>query len=126
MGWAWVIAALAACAHTGAGGGSGGGGGGDGGFRVFYPDTKAKVGKHFQAKPSAECKREDGTDARWSSTGARVESGELAPGLVIEDAAIGGIATKPGTYSAKITVTGVTCAGKPQPDQTVDVTITVR
>jgi len=121
----WLVVMLAACTHaSGAGGGPGGDTGG--GFRVFYPDTSAKVGKHFQAKPSADCKRDDGTDARWAATGARVASGELPPGLVIEDAAIGGVATKAGTYSAKITVTGVTCAGKPQPDQTVDVTIAVK
>ena len=125
----WLVV-LAACAHAGAGGagGTGGTGGasGDGGFRVFYPDTSTKLGKHFQAKPSADCKRDDGSDARWAASGARVASGELPPGLSIEDAAIGGVPTKAGTYSAKIVVTAVTCAGKPQPDQTVDVTITVK
>jgi hypothetical protein len=118
------VIALAACtpAATGGGGSSGGGGG----FRVFYPDAKAKIGKHYQVKPAAECKRDDGSDARWTSGAARVESGALPPGVEIEDGALNGAPTKAGTYNARIAVTGVTCAGKAMDDQHVDVTITVR
>ena len=115
----WLFV-LAACAHPG-GGASGGGG-----FRVVYPDTQTKVGKHFQAKPSAECKYDNGNDARWAASGAKVASGDLPPGLTIEDAAIAGIPTKAGSYHVKLTVSGVTCAGKTLPDQDVDVAITVR
>ena len=113
-----ALLSMLACAH--------GGGGATAGFRVFYPDTTAKVGGHFQAKPSADCKRDDGSDARWAAVGARVEHGELPPGLVIEDAAIGGVPTKAGTYSLTLLVTGVTCASKPLPDQHVDVTLVVK
>ncbi len=101
-------------------------GGAGGGFRVFYPDSPAKVGKHYQVKPSADCKRDDGSDARWTTGGASVESGALPPGLELEDGAINGAPTKAGTYNARIAVTGVTCGGKTLPDQHVDVSITVR
>jgi hypothetical protein len=121
---AWGFVLVAACVHAGAGGR--GGAGSSGGFRVFYPDASAKVGKHFQAKPSAECKRDDGSDARWAASGARIASGELPPGLVIEDAAIGGVPSRTGSYRASILVTGVTCAGKPMPDQRVDVSLDVK
>src|SRR5690242_15264870 len=104
--WLFVFAA---CTHD-AGGAS------SGGFRVFYPDTQTKVGKHFQAKPSADCKYDNGNDARWAASGARLAGGELPPGLVIEDAAIGGVPTKAGAYHAKLTVSGITCAGKTLPD----------
>ena len=93
---------------------------------MFYPDQPAKVGKHYQVKPSADCTHEDGSEARWATTGASVESGELPPGVSIEDGALNGTPTKPGTYHARLAVTGVTCASKPQPDQHVDVTVTVR
>lgn len=95
-------------------------------FQVQYPAAPARLGKHFQVKPSATCRYDDGRDARWAITGARVDAGELPPGLVIEDGAIGGVPTKPGTYSAKIALTGVSCAGKALPDQVVDVTISAR
>ena len=114
---------LAACAHTG---GAVSGDEGGGGFRVFFHDSKAKVGKHFQAKPAAECRYDNGNDARWVIAGAKLESGELPPGLAIEDGAINGVPTKAGTYTAKITFSGVTCAGKQVDDQHVDVTLTVK
>ncbi len=103
----------------------------DGGFRVFYPDTgtkglSAKVGKRMQAKPAAACTYPDGREARWVNTGASVEQGALPPGLVLEDGAIGGIPTQPGTAELTIKFGGVICAGKPQGDQHVPVTITVR
>jgi hypothetical protein len=114
----WLLA-LAACTHAA-------GSSASGGFRVFYPDTQTKVGKHFQAKPSADCKYDNGNDARWAASGARVKSGELPPGLTIEDAAIAGVPKQAGSYQVKLVVTGVTCAGKELPDQEVDVAITVR
>ena len=114
----WMIM-LAACASAASSGGGGG-------FRVFYPDQTAKVGKHFQAKPAADCKYDDGRDGRWATTGARLDSGDLPPGISIEDGALNGVPTKAGTYSAHITFAGVTCAGKQQGDQHVDVTLTVR
>ena len=108
-----------------------GGGGEDGGFRVFYPDAgtkgvRATKGKRLHAKPAASCTYADGREARWVSTGARVEQGALAPGLVLEDGAIGGVPTAAGAFTATIKFSGVTCAGKPQPDQHVDLAITVR
>jgi hypothetical protein len=101
------------------------------GFRVTYPDAGAKglratKGKRLQAKPAATCFYPDGREARWASTGARVEQGALAPGLVLEDGAIGGVPTEAGVFSATIKFSGVTCAGKQEPDQHVDVAITVR
>ena len=116
-----LVIALVACTPAGSGGA-----GGSGGFRVFYPEAPAKVGKHFQVKPAADCKRDDGNDARWTSAGASIESGALPPGLELEDGAINGAPTKPGSYSARIAVTGVTCAGKAVDDQHVDVSITVK
>ncbi|MGE5182661.1 MAG: putative Ig domain-containing protein [Acidobacteriota bacterium] len=114
-----LVIALAGCMHAG-------GAGGSGGFRVSYAEQPAKVGRHYQVKPSADCTHDDGSEARWATTGATVTSGELPPGVAIEDGALNGTPTKPGTYRAQITVTGVTCASKPMPDQHVDVTITVR
>jgi hypothetical protein len=110
---AWVVL-FAACAHAG---GSG--------FRVFYATDTALAKTHYQVRPSADCKYEDGRDARWSVTGARVESGELPPGLALEDAAINGTPTTGGTFTAHLVLTGVECAGKELPDQHVDVKITV-
>jgi hypothetical protein len=107
------------------------GGGDEGGFRVFYPDAGATglrvtKGSRMQASPAAACTYPDGREARWVSRGARVEQGALPPGLVLEDGAIGGIPTEVGSFTATITFSGVTCAGKPQPDQHVPVAITVR
>ena len=121
-----IACLLVACAHTGTTGGGGDTGGGGGGFRVFFHDSKAKVGKHFQAKPAAECRYDNGNDARWVIAGAKVESGTLPPGLAIEDGAINGVPTQAGTYSAKIEFSGVTCAGKQVDDQHVDITLTVK
>lgn len=123
-----ALLGLAACPKPK---GPGGAGGDEGGFRVFYPDAetkglRAKKGARIQASPAAACMYPDGREARWASSGARVEEGALAPGLVIEDGAIGGIPTEPGAFTATIKFSGVTCAGKPQPDQHVKITITVR
>lgn len=108
-------------------------GGMTGGFRVFYPDAESsprglviKVGARMQAKPAAqECKGADGGEGRWATTGARVTTGELPPGLVIEDGAIAGVPTTPGTYKATIRFSGVTCASTPTDDKLVHITIIV-
>ena len=120
-----VAVALAACP------GPKGPASGDVGFHVFYPDAGAKglvskVGKRMQAKPAAACTYPDGREARWANTGASVEQGALAPGLVLEDGAIGGIPTAAGSYNVTIHFAGVTCAGKPMGDQHVPVALTVR
>lgn len=125
MRWALLALVLAGCPKPK------GPGGEDGGFRVFYPDAgarglRAKKGERLQAKPAATCTYADGREARWASTGAHVEQGELAPGLVLEDGAIGGVPTATGSFTATVQFSGVTCAGKPQPDQHVPVAITVR
>jgi hypothetical protein len=105
-----------------------------GAFRVFYPDARAgapaafsiKHGAHVQLKPSAQCHYPDGKDARWTMTGARVVDGELPPGLALEDGAIVGAAKLGGSWQATIVFTGVTCAGKAQPDANLAVAIAVR
>ncbi|CAN5861840.1 hypothetical protein BH11MYX3_BH11MYX3_07710 [soil metagenome] len=107
------------------------GGAGELGFRVYYPDAgaqglSARIGKRMQAKPAAACNYPDGREARWANTGASVEQGALPPGLVLEDGAIGGVPTAAATAELTIKFAGVTCAGKPQGDQHVPVTITVR
>jgi hypothetical protein len=102
---------------------------GSAGFSIAYPeasDAHTKVGKHFYAKPSAHCVHDNGLDARWATTGAHVVSGELPPGIAIEDGALTGTPTKAGQFSARIELAEVTCAGKPYPNQTVDVKISVR
>lgn len=101
------------------------------GFRVFYGDPRAKSltvqsGVRMQTKPAATCTYPDGREARWANTGAKLDEGTLAPGLVLEDGAIGGVPTQAGTYNATIKFAGVTCAGKPQGDQRAAVTIIVR
>jgi hypothetical protein len=109
------------------------GGGMTGGFRVFYPDAEnsprglvIKVGERMQAKPAAQdCTGADGGEGRWANTGARVTTGELPPGLVIEDGAIAGVPSKEGTYKATIRFSGVTCATQPTDDKLVHVTIVV-
>lgn len=103
------------------------------GFRVFYPDAEnsprglvVKVGERMQAKPAAQdCKGPDGSEARWTNTGTKITTGELPPGLVIEDGAIGGVPTTEGTYKATIRFSGVTCASQPTDDKLVHVTIVV-
>ncbi len=125
--FAIAIALLAACPPPK------GGGGMAGGFRVFYPDAEnsprglvIKVGERMQAKPAAQdCKGPDGSEARWTNTGTKVTTGELPPGLVIEDGAIAGVPTKAGTYKATIRFSGVTCATLPTDDKLVHVTIVV-
>src|SRR5262245_55603025 len=119
-----VIAAVAACA------GGRGATGEPGGFRVFYPDAAAtgfhaKVGKRFYIKPVADCRYDNGHDARWSITGARVEAGKLPPGLAIEDGAIGGVPINAGEWGLTIKFSGPTCAGKTYDAITVDVRIVV-
>ena len=118
-----AIVLVAGCATAGSGGGGGG-------FRVFYPDAgtrgiRAKVGARVQAKPAANCRNVEGIEARWANTGAQVASGELPPGLAIEDGAIAGAPTTAGTWRVTVKFTGVTCAAAPVADQTVDVAISV-
>ena len=123
---------LAACTHAGSSSPSGD----TGGFRVFYPTARdacaagpcaftLKSKSRMQAKPAAACRYDNGRDAKWANTGARVADGALPPGLALEDGAIAGAPSAAGDYHVTIMFTGVTCAGKPQPDQRVDVPITV-
>jgi hypothetical protein len=103
-------------------------GGGAETFGVSYPDAtsgRAKLGARFSAKPSARCLRDDGSEARWAITGARVASGALPPGITIEDGELAGTPTRAGDFSARLVISGITCAGKSYPDQTLDVHVTV-
>jgi hypothetical protein len=98
-------------------------------FAVSYPNAtaaRAKLGAKFYAKPEAHCAYDNGREAHWAITGAHVVSGELPPGIAIEDGALTGTPTKAGDYAARLEVSGVTCAGKPYPDQNVDIRITAR
>jgi hypothetical protein len=120
-----VLALVAACPHKG------GDAGGTPGFAIRYPDadvmsTPAKVGTHFSAKPAGQCFRDDGTEGRWAMSGAKVISGELPPGLTLEEGEIAGIPKAAGTFKSTIELGEVTCAGKPYPGQTVDILITVK
>jgi hypothetical protein len=111
----------------------GGDAGDPGSFRVFFPDARAgdhadivvKHGAHVQLKPSAQCHYDDGKDARWTITGARIADGKLPPGLTLEDGAIVGAAKEAGNWQASIAFSGITCAGKAQPDVTLAVSIAV-
>jgi hypothetical protein len=58
--------------------------------------------------------------------GAKVASGELPPGLTLEDGVIGGMPSKAGAYQARIELSNVICAGKPYEGQGADVHITVK
>src|SRR5687768_558207 len=127
---ALAIVVVAACA-TGKPAGGGGGEDGVATFRVFYPDQpadgfKAKVGKRFIVKPVATCTYENGRDARWSMTGARLESGELPADFRIEEGTISGTPKTAGSWSVKVKFSGVTCAGKPHDEIVVPVIITAR
>lgn len=124
--WALLLVGLAGCPHAGSH--SGAGGGGPVGFSIAYADANvtAHVGKHFNAKPEGHCNRDDGSEARWTMTGAHVGSGELPPGLTLEDGVIGGVPTKAGFFQAKIEFSGVMCAGKTYDAQSVDIGITVK
>jgi hypothetical protein len=114
----WLVLVVAACAHASSGAA---------GFSIAYPDAAtAKVGKKLYAQPAGQCHYENGRDARWAITGARVASGELPPGVSIIDGTLSGTPTKAGAYHAQIVLTGVTCAGKDLADQTIDVAISVR
>jgi len=134
VGRIWVIAALAfvaSCARGTSAGGGGGGEGGDATFSITYPDApptgaSGKTGKRFYAKPEGRCLYENGREARWTMGGARVTSGELPPGLTLEDGVIGGMPTQAGTYRFHIEFSSVMCAGKPYEGQAVDVQITVK
>jgi hypothetical protein len=99
------------------------------GFAVSYPDAQrvtVKQGARFYAKPEARCTYEDtGREARWTISGARLASGELPPGLTLEDGVIGGVPKQAGNFHAKIEFATVTCAGKTLEGQTVDVDISV-
>jgi hypothetical protein len=118
-----IVIALAACSGAGTSGETAT-------FRVFYPDMAnagfhASVGKHFAVKPVGQCLYTSGRDARWSMTGARVDSGKLPPGLAIEEGAVSGTPIEAGSWTFQVKFSGVTCAGKPHDAQLVDVTITV-
>jgi hypothetical protein len=125
-----VLLVAASCAS-----GKGATGGGDGTgveegatFKVFYPDQPidgfhAKVGKRFIVKPVATCTYENGRDARWAMTGARLDTGELPDGFVIEEGTISGTPKSAGTWNFKVKFTGVVCAGKPHEPITIPVTL---
>jgi len=124
MLWGLFAAACSAGAHGGAGGGT------TSGFKVFYPDMPAggfhaKVGKRFYAKPVGNCRYDDGRDAHWAMTGAKVSTGKLPPGLALEDGAISGVPVEAGSFALQIELTGLTCKSQPFDAQTVDVTIVV-
>jgi hypothetical protein len=128
VGRIWGLILCAACAR---GSGAGGGAGGDATFSITYPDAPpsgawAKTGKRFYAKPEGRCLYDNGREARWTIGGARVASGELPPGLTLEDGVIGGVPTKPGTYTFHVEFSSVMCAGKSSVGQAVDVSITVK
>lgn len=125
--WNWVVV-LAACAVPVAACVHGGGAGGNGGaaFSIAYPASTGKVGAKFYAQPTAQCHYDNGRDARWAITGAHVVSGELPPGVGIEDGALTGTPKQAGTYHARVTFSGVTCEGKAVADPTIDVAITIR
>lgn len=115
-----AAACLGACVHAGAGRGGAG-------FSIAYPDAAAgKAGERFYARPEGQCHYDNGREARWTITGARVSRGELPPGLTIEDGAITGTPRAAGSYRARITFSGVTCEGKPIADPTIDVAIVIR
>src|SRR5262249_53457594 len=109
-----IVVAIAACA--GAQGPTG-----DFPLQVFYPDgeagLKGKVGKRFNAKPTAHCSH-DGNEARWAMTGATHDQ-PMPPGLTLEDGQIAGVPKQAGTYNVRVVFHGLTCASKPFPDQTV-------
>lgn len=119
----WVVV-LSGCVHHAAPPATG-----PAGFSVSYPDAHGahvKQGAHFNAKPEAKCFYDNGREARWTIDGAHVASGELPPGMTLEDGVIGGVAKQAGTYHARIELSDVTCAGKPIEGQAVDVDITVQ
>ena len=125
-----VLMVAASCATSkGATGGGGGGGVEEGAtFKVFYPDQPidgfhAKVGKRFIVKPVATCTYENGRDARWAMTGARLDTGELPDGFVIEEGTISGTPKSTGTWNFKVKFTGVVCAGKPHEPISIPVTL---
>ena len=64
--------------------------------------------------------------AECSGDYARVASGELPPGLTLEDGVIAGVPKQAGAYRATIDLGTVTCAGKPVDGQVVEVAITVQ
>jgi hypothetical protein len=115
-----LLALLAAC-------GPKAGAASDASFRVFYPDApfQAVAGKRFAIKPVGQCVYANGRDARWAMTGARIDDGELPPGLVIEEGAIAGTPKQPGSWTVRVKFSGITCAGKSLDPQVVDVAITV-
>ncbi|HUS33646.1 MAG TPA: hypothetical protein VMZ53_34320 [Kofleriaceae bacterium] len=120
-----LLAGAAGCPHRG----TSAGGGGPAGFAITYPDAAhatAKTGKRFYAKPEGRCNYDDGREARWTMTGTHLASGELPPGLTIEDGVIGGVPTAAGVYHARIELRGVMCAGKAYDEQGVDIEITVK
>jgi len=120
------------CAACARGTGAGGTAGGDTStFSISYPDappegTSARIGKRFYAKPEGRCLYENGREARWTIGGARVTSGELPPGLTLEDGVIGGVPKQAGTYRFHIEFSSVMCANTPYDGQAVDVQITVK
>ena len=130
-----VLLVAASCASGKGGGGgetTGGGGGGEEGatFKLFYPDQPmdgfhAKVGKRFIVKPVATCTYENGRDARWSMTGARVE-GDAPEGFLVEEGTISGTPKAAGTWNFKVQFSGVVCAGKPHDVIIIPVTITAK
>lgn len=117
----WIALVLAACAAHGSAPTSAG-------FRVFYPSTEApfKLHTRMQAKPAADCHYDNGRDAKWANTGAKIVAGNLPPGLALEDGAIAGAPSQPGSWTVTIVFTGVTCAGRSQPDQRVVIALVIR
>jgi hypothetical protein len=112
-------------------GSAGGGQAATAGFSIRYPDAEAlsknvKLGARFSAPPQALCTYDNGREARWTMSSAKIIKGDLPPGLTLEDGVIGGVPTKAGTFSATIELFNVVCAGKPYPGRTVDVLITVK
>ena len=82
----------------------------------------AKVGKRFIVKPVAQCTYDNGRDARWSMTGARVE-GEAPEGFLVEEGTISGTPKAAGTWNFKVKFAGVVCAGKQHDEIVIPVTI---
>jgi hypothetical protein len=129
-----MVAASCASSKGSSGGGSGGSTGGGGGaeegaaFKILYPDQPmdgfhAKVGKRFIVQPVATCTYENGRDARWSMTGAKLESGDLPEGFTMEEGTVSGTPKAAGTWNFKVKFSGIVCAGKSYDAIIIPVTI---
>lgn len=86
---------------------------------LAYVGKQGQVGKSMTVEVVADCAQD------WSSTGFRIVSGEVPPGLIFDGQSFSGSPQVGGTWLLQVRVQEPACRGDVFPDKDIFVMITV-